>query len=101
MNTSSHNTEHRETAADFTRAIREAFSLFSEVISEQTAELRPREKGLVTEVQRGIAEASALARRTVAVAVAADVCHRAAAVAVAADPTVPVRFAVSGMRRIE
>lgn len=56
MNTRTQNMEHHDATPDYRKAVREAFDLFFDVVSQQTAELRPRETGLVTEVQRGIAE---------------------------------------------
>jgi len=58
MNTSQ--TDQHEAARDLRQAAREAFELFSDIVSRQTAQLRPRETGLVTEVQRGIAEVAGL-----------------------------------------
>jgi len=56
MNTTTRSTDHDEATPDIREAVHRAFDLLSDVVSEQTAELRPRETGLVTEVQRGIAE---------------------------------------------
>ncbi|REJ90868.1 MAG: alternate F1F0 ATPase, F1 subunit alpha [Planctomycetota bacterium] len=56
MNTATSKSNHNGASPGFREAVRTAFQLFSDVVSQQTAELRPRETGLVTEVQRGIAE---------------------------------------------
>ncbi|MCA9220273.1 MAG: alternate F1F0 ATPase, F1 subunit alpha, partial [Planctomycetales bacterium] len=56
MNTATSKSNHNDASPDFREAVHAAFELFSDVVSQQTAELRPRETGLVTEVQRGIAE---------------------------------------------
>jgi len=56
MNTRTRNTDHDRATPDIREAVHKAFDLLSDVVSEQAAELRPRETGLVTEVQRGIAE---------------------------------------------
>jgi len=56
MNPTTQNTNHHGATPDYRKVVREAFELFSDVVSRQTADLRPRETGLVTEVQRGIAE---------------------------------------------
>jgi F-type H+-transporting ATPase subunit alpha len=56
MNTTTSSTEHHDATPDYRKVVREAFDLLSDVVSRQKAELRPRETGLVTEVQRGIAE---------------------------------------------
>lgn len=56
MNTAASKSNHNGASLDFREAVRTAFHLFSDVVSQQTAELRPRELGFVTEVQRGIAE---------------------------------------------
>ncbi len=55
MNTTKYNSEHDDAAPDFREVVREAFDLFADVVSKQTDELRVRETGRVTEVQRGIA----------------------------------------------
>lgn len=55
MNMKTGDRGHDEATPDIRKAVGEAFDLFSDVVSGQTAELRPRETGVVTEVQRGIA----------------------------------------------
>lgn len=56
MNTTTRNADHDRATPDIREAVHKAFDLLSDVVSKQTAEIRPRETGLVTEVQRGIAE---------------------------------------------
>ncbi|GAB4144563.1 MAG: alternate F1F0 ATPase, F1 subunit alpha [Planctomycetaceae bacterium] len=56
MNTATFKSDHNDASPDLREAVRTAFERFSDVVSQHTAELRPRETGLVTAVQRGIAE---------------------------------------------
>lgn len=54
MSPATGNTESGDGLPDVREAVRDAFDLFSGAVSEQTAELRPREIGVVEQVERGI-----------------------------------------------
>lgn len=60
MDTTPQKTEDHRELPNLRDAIHETFDLFSDVVARQTARLRPRETGSVTEVQRGIAQLAGL-----------------------------------------